>query len=213
MDDLEQIQHHKHIVIIANNETFPLANALYSYILTLHKKVSLTMTEEVDKKFGFLPWFDKVRLQIPSSYDYKIELSENHYEIYQWFEEHGVKINVKMATAFYSAFLLDPEQNHKVLYELDELGAQKDICIKYLKESEPLCLFRLRAYMFERFVLENSAQTLKAYVNDEMLGKSGASVRDAHVVAKELLNMVHVNKVVLVQEDTNKILDEIKERK
>jgi hypothetical protein len=43
-----------------------------------------------------------------------------------------------------------------------------------------------------------------------MLKRSGASVEDAFVVAQELLEIIHVNKVVLVDRDKNKILKEIK---
>ncbi|MEJ2372627.1 MAG: phosphoesterase, partial [Sulfurimonas sp.] len=85
MVELNQINESKHIVLIADNETFSLANALYSYVLSLHKKVSLVMNENIDKKFAFLPWFDKVRKEIPSSSDLEIKVTLDTLDLFEAF--------------------------------------------------------------------------------------------------------------------------------
>lgn len=218
MIELNQITQSKHIVLIANNETFSLANVLYSYILTLHKKVSLVSTNNIDKKFAFLPWFDKVRNQVPSSCDLTIELSLDTLTLYQQFQSESIKINAKMATAFYSSFLIEGESNTllceseklAVLSELILLGADCKLSYRSLRESRSLALFRLKAALFANFVLKEDATVAEVYIDDEILKKSGAGTEDAFFVSKELLEIVHVQKVVLIKQDENKILKEIK---
>ncbi|MDH4945356.1 hypothetical protein [Sulfurimonas sp. C5] len=219
MVDLNQITQSKHIVLITDNETFSLANVLYSYILTLHKKVSLISNENIAKKFAFLPWFDKVRSQVPGSSDLEIKVDLQTLKLFQEIQLSEVKINQKMATAFYSSFLIEDElhsilcNNEKltVLGELILLGADVTECYKALRMSKSLALFRLKAVMFANFGLQDEATVAEVYVDDTSLKQSGASIEDAIVIAKELLEIAHVNKVVLVKQDENKILKEIKE--
>ena len=55
-DIFKKIDAAKHIEIIVEAENLFVGSALYSYILTLHKKVSLVCKEErIDHKFSFLP--------------------------------------------------------------------------------------------------------------------------------------------------------------
>ncbi len=219
MVDLNQITQSKHIVLIADNETFSLANVLYSYILSLHKKVSLVSDENIEKKFVFLPWFDKVRSQVPSSCDLEIKVDLQTLKLFQELQSSEVKINQKMATAFYSSFLIEDElhsilcENKKLtaMGELISLGANVKECYKALRQSKSLALFRLKAIMFANFVLKDEATVAEVYVDNESLKKSGATIEDAFIVLKELLEIAHVKKVVLIKQDENKILKEIKE--
>ena len=74
---MEQVdlKNSKHILLIANNSSLANATALYSYLLTLHKKVSLYSSEPVLKCLSFLPWYEKVSDHKSMSADLVIEVS------------------------------------------------------------------------------------------------------------------------------------------
>ena len=103
--DLENINSAKHIVITTDNAAFANASALYSYILTLHKKVSLHNSEALESRFSFLAWFDKSRIKMPTSGDEVITMSSGTRELYEFFVSNKIKINAKMATALYAGLL------------------------------------------------------------------------------------------------------------
>jgi bifunctional oligoribonuclease and PAP phosphatase NrnA len=216
--ELNQINESKHIVLIADNETFSLANALYSYVLSLHKKVSLVMNENIDKKFAFLPWFDKVRKEIPSSSDLEIKVTLDTLDLFEAFYDRSIKINTKMATSLYSSFLIEDEVqnvlcNDKALAAMSELillGADCKVCYQALRESKSLALYRLKAQMFSNFILKEEATLAEVYVDQQILKQSGTDLEDALLIAQELLEIAHVNKVVLVEQQERKILKEIK---
>ncbi|QOP41661.1 hypothetical protein [Sulfurimonas marina] len=218
MIELSKIKESKHIVLISDNKSFSLANVLYSYILTLHKKVSLVVDEELDRKFAFLPWFGKVRKQVPSSCDLEIKISLDTLGVYEEFQSESIKINAKMATAFYSSLLIEDEiksvlcesKKLSVLSELIVLGADCQLCYRFLRESRSLALFRMRAEMFANFLLKEDGTLAEVYIDDEILKKSGASLEDAFFISKELLEIVHVDRVVLIKQDENKVIKEIK---
>ena len=76
---LKKIDEAKHITVIAHinpdADSFGSASAMYTYLLTLHKKVSFfCVTKDINQKLSFLPWFDKVRDSFPSSCDLAIAL-------------------------------------------------------------------------------------------------------------------------------------------
>ncbi len=67
----------KHIVLILHVnpdvDSFGSASAFYSYVLRLHKKVTLfCATADPDRRLSGLPWFDTMRHQFPSSADLAI---------------------------------------------------------------------------------------------------------------------------------------------
>jgi phosphoesterase RecJ-like protein len=76
-DIINRIQSAKHIVVIAHinpdADSFGSASAMYTYLLTLHKKVSLVCaSKNMNPKLSFIPWFDKTRDILPSSADLAI---------------------------------------------------------------------------------------------------------------------------------------------
>lgn len=78
-DILQTIQKAEHIVIIASTEhdvdSLGAASALYTYVLTLHKKVSFYCGAKTDSlRFSFLPWYDKIRQTPNNSADLAISL-------------------------------------------------------------------------------------------------------------------------------------------
>ncbi|WP_304546503.1 hypothetical protein [Sulfurimonas microaerophilic] len=178
----------------------------------------MVVEEELDRKFTFLPWFDKVRKQIPNSCDLEIKISLDTLGVYAQLQSESIKINAKMATAFYSSFLVEDEsrnvlcesQKLTVLSELISLGADCRLCYRSLRESRSLALFRLKSALFANFLLKEEGTLAEVYIDDEILKKSGADLEDAFFVSKELLEIAHVSKVVLIKQDENKVIKEIK---
>jgi len=208
---LEQIQKYKHIVIECDDNTFPQASILYSLMLVLHKKVSLFSMEKVER-FSFLAWSDKIRLNLPSSGEYSINAEIDIVKLYIFFKENGLKINSKMATAFYAAYLkrydnlLSSECNGTVfanLSELIEYGADHNLALKELTQKVPLSTFRLKSIVYKKLLLQNNAS--KAYVSleDKDFKESGAQWDDVFEIAKEILTLVHIQEVFIVQSDKN----------
>jgi len=73
----EKIAASQHIVLIAHinpdADSLGSASAMYTQILRLQKKVTFfCATENIDRRLAFLPWFDKIRHQFPSSADLAI---------------------------------------------------------------------------------------------------------------------------------------------
>jgi len=73
----ERIEAARHIVLIAHinpdADSLGSASAMYTQMLRLQKKVTFfCATENIDTRLAFLPWFDKIRHQFPSSADLAI---------------------------------------------------------------------------------------------------------------------------------------------
>lgn len=218
-DTLEIIEKSKHILLQTDNDSFANASALYTYLLTLHKKVSIYSVDEVEQKFAFLPWYDKLKSLAPSSADGVLEINAETLEYYTFFKDHKIKINLKMATALYSALLVrydnftSLESDGMVFAtakELIELGAEFKTAQKYIVKSDPLSLFRIKAILYQNMLLVKNATELELFVSDADLKSSGASMREVHKVLKEASSLVHIEKIVLKKSDENmKILEEI----
>lgn len=78
-DIIQRIDDANHIVVIAHvnpdADSLGSASTMYTYLLTLHKKVSFfCATKKINNKLSFLPWFDKVRDSFPASADLAISL-------------------------------------------------------------------------------------------------------------------------------------------
>lgn len=76
---VKKIEESRHIVVIAHvnpdMDSLSSASAMYTYLLTLHKKVSFfCATSKRGNRFDFLPWIDKVKDSFPSSADLAISL-------------------------------------------------------------------------------------------------------------------------------------------
>ena len=218
MIPLEKIAEAKHIVIVVNNETFCNASAIYTYALMLHKKVSLFSEEKIRNIYAFLPWYEKIRTTQPSGADLVLKVSND--SLLSFFQKHEIKINQKMALALYCRMLeISNKLENKDLdgmffaqmSKLLELGANHKLCVENLFKREPLCLFRLRARMFQNMLLKDEAKVSIFRLTERDLEESGASLEDAFKVLKESLNLVHVKQAVLLNEnnETIKIIEEI----
>lgn len=222
MLNIKKIEASKHILIKSDSDSFANASAIYSYILTLHKKVSLYHEEEIDARFSFLPWFSKLKKIRPSSADFEIDVNEEVLDYCSFFQLHGIKINKKMATALYSSLLIrydnfNSSETHGMVFafasQLIELGAERQIAHKYIVQSKSLALFRLKAILYKNMLLVNNAREVELCVNDADLKSSGATIKDAFEIMKDMLSLAHVDKVTLKKSDANmKIIKTIEEK-
>lgn len=217
MISLKEIEKAKHIVILTDNTSFCNASALYTFILRLHKKVSLSSQDTLDKKYAFLPWFEKSRTVSPSGADLEIRVGNE--SLLDFFLTHEQKINQKMALALYAGLLekMYSLQNTRLngmffarMGELLELGANHEICIHYLYKCEPLSLYRLKAKMFANMLLREEAQESCFVLSQEDLIATGCSLEDAFVIMEESLKIAHVKQAILIDEK-NKLIKKIED--
>jgi phosphoesterase RecJ-like protein len=217
---IDKIENSHHILIKSDEEHFPQASVLYSFLLTKQKKVSLYM-ENVDGKFSFLPWYEKVRSNEVKSADLSLTATIEILDLYHFLKTNGVKINQKMATALYAGFLkrydnfISFECNgtvFAVLSELLALGAQQKLCVTEMLQKQPLSLLRLKALVYKKLLLKENARLAEVKVCSNDFEASGSSWDDMQEIAKEILHLVHVEEVHIINVDENKkILKIIKE--
>lgn len=213
------IDNAKHIVIKTDADSFANANVLYSYILSKHKKVSLVVTAEIDDRFSFLPWYAKQRENTPASADLIIEAQSDAIALFDVLKKNGIKINQKMATALFAALLESTEgflnadgAAFAIASELIEKKADHFTCKVFLQKRDSLALFRLKSLMYKNMRQCDNGQIMNVYISDEDFKYSGATIKDAQKVLKEVLKIVHVKEVRLYKsDDKNKILKSIKE--
>jgi len=91
---LDGIDNAKYVMIVTDANSLPSASALYTHILRLHKKVSLVCeAKNIDNRFSFLPWFEKIKSERVSSSDFIIELGNSSVELFKLFKFRGQDTN------------------------------------------------------------------------------------------------------------------------
>ena len=85
----------KHIVLIAHinpdADSFGAVSAMYTHLLRLQKKITLfCVTESINHRLSFLPWFDKIRHQFPKHADLAISFDCGAYK------RLGVEISIPL---------------------------------------------------------------------------------------------------------------------
>ena len=212
MIPIKEIESAKNITLKTENKSFSNASAIYTYLLTLHKKVTLVKCENIENNFSFLPWYDRLRELVPVSADLVLEVSDDTIGYFNFLIENDQKINKKMATALYAGLLQRYEnfQNSQtdgivfaVASELIKLQAEYELCHDFLMRRAPLALFRLKAILFQNMLLTNEARCVELYFSDEDLNKTGATMQEVDSIMKELLTLVNVQKVLLIKSDEN----------
>lgn len=209
MLNIEKINDAKHIVISLpngiQNDVFASANALYSYILTLHKKVSFfSEVTNTKKNLNFLPWTNKLKNSYPSSADLEIKL-ENSEEVFIFFKDNEIKLNIKMATSLYASLLAKTKgfsvgvdgMTFALANELVDAGADVKSCNKYILNYKSLASLRLKAILLKKMILINSAEVAFIELEDHDLKSSGATLEDSYVVLKDALSLPTVNRVIV----------------
>jgi phosphoesterase RecJ-like protein len=220
--NFEVINKSDHICIKTDSSSFANASALYTYILTLHKKVSMVSEESVDMKFSYLPWFDKIRDIIPSSADVIIKSNSDTKSLYEFFILKDIKINKKMATALYSSLLVEHKSFQKSTVDssvfllasrLIDLGAEDKKAYEYLNNRVGLNIFRLREILLKNFLLTEDGTHAKISISDKELHSSGSDISDVYPLLDDFLTLVNVKKVTLMKSDQeNNIITNIKEK-
>lgn len=220
MISLEAINKAKHITILTSSKSFADASALYTHVLRLHKKVSMVSeSQDINRELSFLPWFDKVRLVVPSSADLVIDLNLEIASLYNLFKLNDISINEKMATALYAGLLqrfggfLNSEVNGTVFADVSELirqGADYKLCNKSLMNRASLSTLRLKAIMLKKMLLINDSKASLFYVNNDDLKVSGAELSAAYEIIKEGLTLPYVEMAILL-DSQNRVLKLITE--
>ena len=213
MVSLKVIEESKNISILTDNDSFGDASALYTYILRLHKKVSLVNIQtKLDMTLSCIPWYDKVKKTMPVSSDLVIDLRKNEESIYELFKKKSIVINEKMATALYASYLqkqacYSEKKNILALGELLLLNAHHEECVLYLKKSLPLSLFRLKAILFGTLVLYENARVAIMSIKENDFKRTGASMYEVELIMREALNIIYVQSVIVVDaENENRLV-------
>jgi nanoRNase/pAp phosphatase (c-di-AMP/oligoRNAs hydrolase) len=209
LPSFDDINNAKHIVISlpeqAGTDAVASANALYSYLLTLHKKVSFfSKKESFGKNLDFLPWMDKLKCSYPSSADLDIKL-ENSDEVFVFFKNNSIKLNSKMATSLYASLLAKSEGFSKTVSADDfilaesllKFGADVDSCNRYILNYNSLASLRLKAILLGKMLLKDQGKTAYFELEEIDLKSSGADMSDVRNVLKDALSLPTVNSVIV----------------
>jgi len=218
----EKFENALHVTLLVDEKSFAKGSALYTFLLTQHKKVSLVSKEKkLSLKFSFLPWYDKVRTKIPSSSDFIYDVSLSVEVLYSFFQENNYKINKKMAEALYSALLCEFDffRSSKVdgtvfalASELIALGAEHTKAREYLFFSKSLSSFRIASILAQNMQLKENATCAEVTITTQELEMCGATLQECVDWMYECLHVVHVTQVSLLKKDeNNKIIKTIKD--
>ena len=219
MIHLPDIQNAKHIVIEFDAKYLACASALYTYALQQHKKVSLLCIEDIDNRFAFLPWFEKVKTSGYSSADLKLELKTSAIDMYKLFEDNNIKLNQKMATALYAGLLMETDgfknssvngMTFAIAKQLVDAKADYKTCTKFVLNTKSLAHLRLKSFMLKNMLLKEDAKLLVMSISDDDLKASGAKLDDAYEILQDGLTLLHVEEVLLIKEENKEILKRIK---
>ena len=211
MISLREIDRAKYIVILTSKNSFADASALYTYILRLHKKVSIVNeSQNIDTKLSFLPWFDKLRNIVPSSADLVIDLDLEKESLCSLFKSNAITINQKMATALYAGLLQRFDSfvsggvdgtTFALVSELIKQGADYKLCNKFMMKRTSLSTLRLKAVMLKNMLLINDSKAALFYLSDDDLNASGADLDEAYEIMKEGLSLPYVEMAILISSE------------
>ncbi len=132
--------------------------------------------------------------------------------LYNFFQENGISINKKMATAIYagvlddsSAFLDDAIDGttFAAVSELIELGADHKLCNNSIVKSISLGAFRLKALMYRNMHLYKEARVAFFCVTLEDLKETGALGKDCESVLEEALYLPSVELSILLRQNSD----------
>jgi len=216
---LQDIQNAKHVVIIFDVNYLASASALYTYALQLHKKVSLLCKSNIDNRFLFLPWMDKIKTSGYSSADLQLELKITAIELFELFEKNSIKLNQKMATALYAGLLVETNgfKNTNVdgmifaiAKQLVDAKADYKVCTKFILNTKSLAYLRLKSLMLKNMLLTNNATKVTMSISDDNLKASGAKIDDAYDILYDGLTLLHVEEASLIKEENKEILKTVK---
>lgn len=221
MISLKSIEEAKHIVIVTSSASFCDASALYTHILRLHKKVSIVCEKEsVDKRFSFLPWYEKLRNAVGSSSDLVLDLDRESEPLYKLFEKENISINTKMATALYAGLLqrydgfLSSETDGTTFAFASKLiasGADYKLCKQFMMQRSSLSMLRLKATMLKKMILINDSRAALFLLASDDLISSGSNLDEAFEIMSEALSLPYVEMAILLNSENEVLKLKIKE--
>lgn len=206
----KNIQNAKHIEIVAKPEFLAVASALYTYILRLHKKVSLVCkSKNIGNKFSFLPWFEKIKVSDTPSADFTIACEFSSKILYEALQKEDIKLNKKMATALYGALL---DETRGFVHGVDgttfamaqlliECGAEHELCSRFILKNTTLAFLRLKSLMLQKLFLHNSAKAALFCISENEMKATGASLEEAYQIMQEAFDLRYVEMAVLLDSD------------
>jgi len=206
---LKNIKNYKHIVITVPEDDFigylASANALYTYFLQQHKKVSLYKeSDDFGLNLDFLPWIDKVKTSYPSSADIEIKALSS-IKLFEIFESERIKLNKKMALSLYAGLVYETNGFRKtdssvflMAHKLLEIGIESDMCYKNILDYQTLSSLRLKAILLKKMILQESGSLAYFKVDEADLDMSGAKLDDVDIIIPEALSLPTVTKVIMV---------------
>ena len=219
---ITEIDKAKHIVIVLEDEAsidyLSSSNALYTYLLQQHKKVSLYCAKSnYGVNLSFLPWIDKLKSSYPSSSDYEIDAMSS-LELYKYFIQNKISLNPKMSTSLYAG-LLDATRGFSrgidgTIFAMAEvlLEAKADfkVCNENLLKYQTLASLRLKAILLAKMQLKENAQKAIFELSDEDLKQSGASLLDSSNVLSDALGLPTVTSAVIRYKNKEIMKEDIK---
>ncbi len=132
--------------------------------------------------------------------------------LYNFFQENGISINKKMATAMYAGILDDSSafldenvdgMTFAAVSELIELGADHKLCNNSIVKSISLAAFRLKALMYRDMHLYKEARVAFFCVTLKDLKQTGAIGKDCESVLQEALYLPSVEVSVLLKQNSD----------
>ena len=206
---LKNIDHYKHIVIVLPKDSslnhLASANAVYTYLLQQHKKVSLYCEDnKFDVNLYFLPWIDKIKTSYPSSADFSFNAVDSS-EVFYFFQKNNIRLNQKMSTSLYAG-LLDETKGFRVginakifamAQELVNSGADVEKCTKNVLNFQTLAALRFKAILLKKMVLKENATIALFDISDVDLKASGARLQEFNIIIDEALSLPSVEKVII----------------
>ncbi len=243
---IKTIENSKYILVVSHiNPDFDAlcsASAFYTYVLTLHKKVSFYCKSEIELyRFKDIPWIEKANNRISKDIDLIINFSSNPFSslgiekhdikivnfdhtceidkssigttqiVYQFFKNNHITINKKMATALYIGLLKSSNNfklhkikslDYKMAEDLINLGANHSEISQKIYKTTSLCSLRLKSLMLQELTLHKNGRIVFIKATKEMFVRSGASLRDTHIVLDDISSLVNVE-VSLCLSETN----------
>lgn len=218
-DIMQKIEKAKYIELVTTKENLFVASSIYTYILTLHKKVSLVMeSKNIPRKYTFLPWVEKIKTAHSKSADEVIEIDFTIIECMVYLIEKKIKINQKMSTALYGGLLdyTNGFQNTKTdgmafAYAkiLVEANAEVNLANDFIMKEKSLSFMRLKGYMLSNMLLCNNATQVSFIMKMDILKTYNVTIEDIYEVMQEAFRLPYIKESILIDED-NQIIKIIK---
>ena len=212
---IEKINNSQYIELETTEKNLFVTSALYTYILTLHKKVSFVMdTKEIERKYTFLPWIEKIKTSHSKSADVVLNIDIEITECIKYFYEQKLKINQKMATALYGGLVeyTNGFQNAKTngmvfAYAkiLLEANADNHIVNNFILREKSLGYMRFHGYMLENMLLCNDATQAHFTITQDILKQYGVVMENVYEIMQEAFRLPYIKESILLDRE-NKIL-------